>query len=954
MPGENTLISNAQTVFNAIAGAGQGSTAAMALAGATGLLVAGVGAIAYEVKEHEEKAFLEEAHEVQDLKAQCMPNAPDIFTFDKKDGKLASAKSLVLNQAMRQDLATDKSQDDDSFLLKFKELITESMKVDLQFFDERKSETDVTASVLTWIMEFKNKHILNFEGYEKDLQILDQLIAFMTGFISIGRKGLSGFFKGHDPHDRERFMLVRSIQKLKEARKLLENHRNSRTMKDFVSEMMSVSNKDFIPELRALFIEGIIATDEWGLIRNALEDDLRKGELRPEAMRHGLISIFSKKKKPISIPESIFKDWLQRNLDNAKEGKISDQTDYRYSENDLKEIKNVFKICDNIFTRKSPQRESDGKRSTDRFVPVGHDESCYALYVDKLPIVREEESYYLVRDLGGWSLYETDQDLEPVKIAIKDVPGLAKILEPSKGKLLDLPVSKSHREDINKVITAYRNHKQLISRVDSIALEAMINEMMEELGASSKLLSDAVRDLGVIYMENPHHCNFIISGYKAFGEAVKARVNALLQNLDTIEEEQKEARDLLLGAQYDMEVGLRKKLTEIREKVTVFMDNIVARHNAHANSIGDPKAVGTNDPAEYDKKEYQENSKRYQAIKPLMTMMLKLCKKYKLVLDQPGHMLAHVSSNPGLKPDPKLSLSLVSPLTPINRPATPLTPLNLVEHEEEHKKKDSGGVLDHLLTAMHLKHETHKQTASPGPKIETKQDPVDVGSKQPAQPRRPQSPLSPINAPNIVPEQAPLAPVIPIPQPKNQEEKKPEPENKADLASLLIQVQTCINKISQQEKKPDADILAAYNKLYTSLASFESKSKALMLEKDPERQKKGEELQKLGRELAQETFMYLSKLDLNDLKARKLATAKFNDEVNETLGSLTYKNVIDEHKSLFRHFLRAVKQVVLCLCFGYGIIDAVKQGGFAITASRAMVNQVKESVNTLETRIRRR
>ncbi len=619
------------------------SLAAIALTGLAAVVVSGVAVAKHEYNKYKSQKHLNKIKQVLKFHNEYLvdildtgfpehPSLPPPFILDDKDNP-ASATALKLNEAIRRDLVKDKSINNDSFLNQYSRHIKNAKTHILGLYDVRLSKDersqftrgtaeDVTSSVLTYLLVMLSEHCTKFEGYQADIVYLEGIIRFITAYASIPRHS---FFESSDPKKRQRFERLKLVCKeLRKAKKLLLDHSNSRTLKSYVDELMSAASKDLIPELSSFFAKFIIAEEKWIHVDSATLELLAKGLIRQEYKNsHTLLS-----QNEVDIPDSIFKHWLQMILAHYLNPKVSIKNTIGLKAEDLVDIKPLFKIAKNFLTLKAPQPQADGSYETDSFIPVGFDKECRVVIAAQLPTVIDPFAFLIIKEGQAWRLYEVEEDRKLLELEIAEVKGLDTILEKlSTVKKLER-LSGRKKEAINAVLTAYRNLQQLKNRAQIFLDLAILLDQLTDLTIFCEKLSDFIRDMGEIYISNPHHCNFIFDSLQSLSADLHNRIGILLKALEKVEEEQDSVNDMLITKQLDLAMRLNAKLLAIREKVSSTTSGILDKHNLHNYRWGDPQAGGI-----IDYQSYEEDQKK-KAVQEMLRATTKLVLKYKFETDK--------------------------------------------------------------------------------------------------------------------------------------------------------------------------------------------------------------------------------------------------------------------------------------------------------------------------------
>ncbi len=886
-------LGEAKSIGKSIISAGSGSAAAVALATVTSLVVAGVVYTRYEYNRHQSEKHMKRVREIMELYRKYLveitspgmkehPTLPPPFTIQQlSDSKAADSKAdespyvaLRLNQAIRKDLMQDKSISTDTFLLPYSEHIKSAKQHIMGFYDDRLDSgqrslwtkgdaNDVTSSVLTYLLIILSEHCTNFQGFDVDIAILDGIISFIRGFISLPRDTR---LESSSPQKRQRFeRLKATVRELCLAQRVLRDHSSARTMKSYVDELMSSCNKDLIPGLIKLFAKLIVPEKEWKFVDTATTDLIAAGLLRPAY--ENTHNVLQRNGAAVPILNSIFKGWLQNITAYQLDPKIITKLPFELKDEDLPGIKKLFeKLHPNFLTLKSPQPNAAGSVGKNQFVTVGFDEECQLSIVTRMPRIPEPSSFLVVREGVGWKVYEIHADRQQVELRIASVMGLGAALDGLPASKPVESLSKREKQALNVVLTKYRNRSQLKARAQIFTELVCLLDQLTDLDQFCQKLSDAIRDLGEIYITHPHHCNFIFESLSAFGQEIDNGIGRLLHSFEKVEDNEYRAHDMLLKEQAELRSLLKSKLFYIRDKVARNIAGILDKHHFDCARKGDPKAAGIID---YDA--YAASQKK-MVIQGMLLLAAKVTDKYKI--DSSRFELTSVRRAGRSGSVSSISLDL--------------------KGEEKH----------FLIGDSPLVAHTRRIEAKYGGPAST----------------------------------------APSSMPGEEKQYYEVPQESPEL--ILKKIRNRLDEI-YTAGAIDENTREAYERLFTALDQIDLKVKMMEKEKNsPARLAKAEATRKLTILLCKKTLEFV-KLPKEQQATQAL---NFTNKVIKAELSASRNNFLDEHKSAFAKFLRAVKELALCLV-GYGFYLAYKRGGFFETDTRAAAHQVAESSAQLTTQL---
>lgn len=906
---EPRTVLDAKSIGNSILPGGNGSTAAVALAATATLVVGGVSLAVNQYSHRKSGNRLDKIKKVLEFHRQYLTNISGLGLgfgesltlpppFELEPGSETKSvpvyKALKLTPQIRADMINDRSVNNDAFLLQYSRHI-KAAKIHIQgLYDARLDsnersiltrgrEDDVTSGVLTYLLVMLNEHCTKFEGYLADIAILGGIIRFTNAFASLPRDTL---LESHDPKKRQRFeRLKHACRELQQAKKLLMDHNNSRTLKSYVDELMSICDKDLIPTLSSIFAKFITPEESWQFIDTATTEQLVKGVVRQEY--RNTHQFFRLTQTAISMPDSIFKVWLQNITAYYDDPDHIVKIPVVLAESDLPRIKELFRECPNFLTLKSPQANADGGFDTERFVPVSFDEECQVIIASQRPITPIPHSFVLTRKNGIWKASEVGENRQLIKIEIDQIPQLRTALANLPSKKLPESITNREKSAVNTILTQYRNDMQLRARARIFTNLAILLDQLTDLNQFCQKLSDCIRDLGEIYMRNPHHCNFIFETLDAFGKDINDRIGLLFKAFEKVEEEQSTAIDMMMKGQLDLWMQLQEKLYNIREKVARKISGMLDKHNVHNNRWGNPKAAGAIDFDDY------ERARKNQAIQIMLMHATQIACKYRIESDKydlrkPAAMLNSL--------EPRVESELKeSEIDPLMVSARRFSPMMYTRHHSPMSAMQRLALLDHpLMSARRFSDSQLHENLNAF--SEHKEGKIEV--------------------------------------------KEEEPE------VILLQIRKRLDSIYLDTTERVNGTRVVYEEMFQALDALDLKMKVMEKERQSsKRMAKAKQIRQMTIVFCKKTQEFLNL----PLQQRVMGAASFIKSINDELANRAV--FLGEHRSAFYRFLNAAKEVGLCLLLGYGFYRAYKRGGFFKTDSQTLARQFERKSAKLARRL---
>ncbi|MGL5742753.1 MAG: hypothetical protein ACRCXC_09525 [Legionella sp.] len=285
-----------------------------AAGGALAVIAAAAGVVAihkkwedYIQKEHEEiikeinKIYEKRLKKVESPDGTFLDGFPPIFKFGA-DNK--TVDSLHYNIDEINDIGTHPPHIE-AVLSGYREDILDAIRGLKEYYIARvtenpKKEKDITAGVLSYLLNMLESKCLSFEGYDNDIAYLDALTRFIDDYASMKGSKKTQHFSRVGP----------IYSSLLDAKQKLERHQKSMPLRSLVDELReaSIVNSD---KLLRIFVKVVIPTDTAGLGDLVTYNHLKDGILRGEYIRSesGGKIVWSRDKE-IDLPDCAFQSWI--------------------------------------------------------------------------------------------------------------------------------------------------------------------------------------------------------------------------------------------------------------------------------------------------------------------------------------------------------------------------------------------------------------------------------------------------------------------------------------------------------------------------------------------------------------------------------------------------------------------------------------------------------------------
>jgi hypothetical protein len=220
---------------------------------------------------------------------------PQIFQF-KADNK--TVESLHYNTDELDDIGTAPPEAPRPLTLYEQYIIDAILKLKAYYHDLA-SKDDITAGVLSYLLNILQNRCLSFAGYDYDISYLNALISFINNYASMKNTE-------NDTHFNR---LMDVYTPLKFAVQELEKHKESMSLSDMVEEARKAC-LDTNNQLIRLMVRIIVPEKYDALIETVTHHELEQDILRKKYVDIEKWGIIFKSKHEIDLPNSIFHDWI--------------------------------------------------------------------------------------------------------------------------------------------------------------------------------------------------------------------------------------------------------------------------------------------------------------------------------------------------------------------------------------------------------------------------------------------------------------------------------------------------------------------------------------------------------------------------------------------------------------------------------------------------------------------
>jgi hypothetical protein len=492
------------------------STAVEAAATIIALSAYGVTKIQTEYREHAEKVLTDQMVGIQGIYNESLKDmlviglgenaivsTPAIFIMDEKDPSKPVIKSLVLNDLILKDLA-DTYPTVNADLLAYGERLHNAMQALRQFYYLRTekrnkihkgNKTDLTSSILSYLILMISTHCYKFEGIETTMTYLRGFQKFVQRYGSFGGKGKKS--------DRYQHM-AKVYKELNIAESLLLQYSLTLSYTNYLN-LLIPKTTGCCNELLRCALKIITPIKDWDLIEYVNAQDILDGNIKDK-------------------------------FDYAHEGLFGGGGVIPIKESPMKE---KLKICaKNYLTAIRSNDDPENKAAfvaDDKFSP-------------KFTRNQYQHIMEVVRDCNNF-------------LTLKIKPA------------------------------SNQNLKQWLLTNDGF-IDKRINTYQELVGLINKIivliyycahLSNRVKQLGEIYVTNPHHCVYIFEIFKELGNINDEQVKLLKTSILEITKEN--GQIMPVAPSQTVYERLCVVLDDIRGNVIPVIKSIYLKHTEHPKSI---------------------------------------------------------------------------------------------------------------------------------------------------------------------------------------------------------------------------------------------------------------------------------------------------------------------------------------------------------------------------------
>ncbi len=476
----------------------------------------GVTKIQSEYREHSEKVLTDQMLGIQSIYNESLKDmlviglgenavvsTPPIFIMDEKDPTKPVIKSLVLNELILKDLA-DTYPAVSADLLAYGERLHNAMQALRQFYYLRTekrnrihkgNKTDLTSSILSYLILMISTHCYKFEGIETTMTYLRGFQKFVQRYGSFGGKGKRS--------DRYQHM-AKVYKELSIAESLLLQYSLTLSYTNYLN-LLIPKTTSYCNELLRCALKIITPIEHWDLIEYVNAQDILEGNIKDK-------------------------------FDYAHEGLLGGGEVIPIKESPMKE---KLKICAKNYL--TAIRSNDDPENKAAFVAD-----------DKFSTMFTRHEYQRIMEVA-----RDCNNFLTLKIKPESNQNLKRWLLKNDGF-------------IDKRIKAYQE------------IVGLINKMIVLIYYSAHL-SNRVKQLGEIYVTNPHHCVYIFEIFKELGNIIDEQDQIVM--MATIEINKENGQIMPVAPSQVVYERLGSVLRDIRDNVTPVIKTIYRKHTEHPKSI---------------------------------------------------------------------------------------------------------------------------------------------------------------------------------------------------------------------------------------------------------------------------------------------------------------------------------------------------------------------------------
>ncbi|MDR3442452.1 MAG: hypothetical protein P4L65_05495 [Legionella sp.] len=287
----------------------------------------------YKEKKHKEKIEVVNGLYALHLKQIVVPHAGKIHGFPPVFQLIDSKyQSMHFTPEQVKDIGSDVTHGSDIALASYRESVRSAIRKLKEYYFSRKDgdkvkTDDITAGVISYLLQMLDTKCLNFLGYDYDIAYLDAINKFITAYSSLNSGEKSQHFS----------RLAPVYAHLSIAKDKLEKHKEVLSLQETVAELKDscVNHSDIL--IRAL-VKMIAKNNDTELANTVAHDELKEGILRQHYIQSELFGIELRSDEKIMLPDSIFQNWI-KNLSSYYLKSLSiemeQQDDTHYSTQDF-------------------------------------------------------------------------------------------------------------------------------------------------------------------------------------------------------------------------------------------------------------------------------------------------------------------------------------------------------------------------------------------------------------------------------------------------------------------------------------------------------------------------------------------------------------------------------------------------------------------------------------------
>ncbi|MFT4059554.1 MAG: hypothetical protein QM652_08410 [Legionella sp.] len=318
-----------------------------------------------EFKSYQEKKHKKKIEEINGLytahlKQIVVPNIGKIHGFPPIFQIVGEHyQSMHFTPEQVKEIGTEIPRGTDIALASYRESIRAALRKLKEYYFSRlkggggeSKANDISAGVISYLMQMIETKCLNFLGYDYDIAYLNAICKFINAYSSQKNTEKSQRFS----------RLAPAYMHLLKAKQKLEKHKEVLSLQDTIAELKDscVNHSD---NLIRMLVKMVVKDADTELADTVAHEELKEGIVRQHYIHSEVLGIALSTDKEICIPESIFREWIE-NLSNyylESLGTELKQGNQIYSPNSFFALLNQAK---NMNSRRSFAKSKEQERIT--------------------------------------------------------------------------------------------------------------------------------------------------------------------------------------------------------------------------------------------------------------------------------------------------------------------------------------------------------------------------------------------------------------------------------------------------------------------------------------------------------------------------------------------------------------------------------------------------------------